>query len=378
MNLDKHIERNFFTLAVPRKYVICKTFPKNILYLRLTKNIYNVIIILTYEKEFYKLKPERIKFIYSIFLSLLTVTVGIVFIVQVADIYYGGPNADRLHNYTVEAVKSHLVLPLIFLGIWILAIIGGFVFSVLVPSLKRTKPSADNRKTLDRLMSIMPCDNSKETKEIKDKLIKFERIRLIVFIVSLAIGLGVALFTLTYTLDPSHYSATEFLTDMIKFLRTVLVWIIAAFAVFLIAVFLDSLMIKKETQLIKEAVAKKGKGSGDKTIDKSKDRKKSVYFTTIACMLLFIILSAAFGASAEHLVLYVSIAALIVILFILYEMKTCGLLRGKTNNTQNLLIPRISVALIAIVFVVLGVVNGSASDVFIKAIKICTECIGLG
>lgn len=32
----------------------------------------------------------------------------------------------------------------------------------------------------------------------------------------------------------------------------------------------------------------------------------------------------------------------------------------------------------AIVLIVLGVVNGGARDVFAKAVRICSECIGLG
>lgn len=32
----------------------------------------------------------------------------------------------------------------------------------------------------------------------------------------------------------------------------------------------------------------------------------------------------------------------------------------------------------ALVLVVLGVVNGGARDVLAKAVKICSECIGLG
>ena len=39
---------------------------------------------------------------------------------------------------------------------------------------------------------------------------------------------------------------------------------------------------------------------------------------------------------------------------------------------------RIVLTLAAIVFIVLGVMNGSARAVFLKAAKICTECIGLG
>ena len=32
----------------------------------------------------------------------------------------------------------------------------------------------------------------------------------------------------------------------------------------------------------------------------------------------------------------------------------------------------------AVIFVVLGVQNGSMKDVLVKAIRICTECVGLG
>ena len=39
---------------------------------------------------------------------------------------------------------------------------------------------------------------------------------------------------------------------------------------------------------------------------------------------------------------------------------------------------RIAVAVIAIVFIVLGIFNGGMADVLSKAINICTECIGLG
>ncbi|MBQ6431502.1 MAG: hypothetical protein IJJ99_06485 [Oscillospiraceae bacterium] len=32
----------------------------------------------------------------------------------------------------------------------------------------------------------------------------------------------------------------------------------------------------------------------------------------------------------------------------------------------------------AVLLIVLGVVNGGSRDVFAKAVKICSECIGLG
>ena len=48
------------------------------------------------------------------------------------------------------------------------------------------------------------------------------------------------------------------------------------------------------------------------------------------------------------------------------------------DNNRMLWIVRGVVLVVAVVFVVLGIVNGGMTDVLEKAIKICTECIGLG
>ena len=45
-------------------------------------------------------------------------------------------------------------------------------------------------------------------------------------------------------------------------------------------------------------------------------------------------------------------------------------------STTNII--RIAVILMAIILIIIGIFNGSFNDVFIKASKICTECIGLG
>ena len=48
------------------------------------------------------------------------------------------------------------------------------------------------------------------------------------------------------------------------------------------------------------------------------------------------------------------------------------------NNQLKINIARISILVIAVVFIITGIFNGGASDVLQKAINICTECIGLG
>ncbi len=50
----------------------------------------------------------------------------------------------------------------------------------------------------------------------------------------------------------------------------------------------------------------------------------------------------------------------------------------KAEHKVSLITIRCAVFVIAGVFIVLGIFNGSAEDVLTKAVKICTECIGLG
>ncbi len=48
------------------------------------------------------------------------------------------------------------------------------------------------------------------------------------------------------------------------------------------------------------------------------------------------------------------------------------------NEKIAVLVGRIAVVCIGLLFIVLGIFNGGMADVLAKAVKICTECIGLG
>ena len=54
------------------------------------------------------------------------------------------------------------------------------------------------------------------------------------------------------------------------------------------------------------------------------------------------------------------------------EKKECLLAKKIT------LIARCVIPVIAIIFIILGITNGGMSDVLQKAVRICTECIGMG
>lgn len=45
---------------------------------------------------------------------------------------------------------------------------------------------------------------------------------------------------------------------------------------------------------------------------------------------------------------------------------------------KNLRMARLAVLVLAVIFVIAGVLNGSMEDMIIKAVNICTECVGLG
>ena len=71
-----------------------------------------------------------------------------------------------------------------------------------------------------------------------------------------------------------------------------------------------------------------------------------------------------------------------------YELKLINTLPKKKNppaessvdgrKTLALNCARIAIIALAVVFIILGVNNGGMEDVVQKAVKICTECIGLG
>ena len=48
------------------------------------------------------------------------------------------------------------------------------------------------------------------------------------------------------------------------------------------------------------------------------------------------------------------------------------------ERARKLKTARIAVFAVAVVFVIAGIMNGSMEDMLIKAVNICTECIGLG
>ena len=267
-------------------------------------------------------KARKIRFWYGVCLGVLTLAVAIAFIVQVADIYYGGPDPAG-HNYSVETVKAHLVAPLSLMGVWTVAIVGGFVLSVVFPAEEKKLVYSDNRKTLMRLKRRMPQLGEGESfLQAKNAVKKQETARLGVWLSVLAVGIAAVIAILVYVFDSAHYATSNFNGNMLKMLKNVMPWVGAVLLLAVGATVFEYYSVNTEINSVKTMIS-----TGDRT----------------------------------------SVAA----------PKTRFALSEKKEKLIVLVL-RCVIAALAVAFIIAGALNGGARDVLVKAINICMECIGLG
>lgn len=273
-------------------------------------------------------KADRIRLYYGIFLGVFTFVVGVLFIVQAALIYYGGDDPNG-KNYTRELVGEKLKQILIPVCFWIAAIIAGFVLSVVFPVQEKrltAKKSAGEKVSLLR-RRLSEGELSEEAKRAK----KYELSRWIVRAVALAVCLAAAIASIVYLFQPVHFPAEDINREILVMLKNVLPWVGVAFAVCCGAVVFDWYMAKQELTAVKQLLAtKQGVPKNSFLFDNALD---TVYGTVA---------------------------------------------KVQPYSKWILLGVRIAVLVLGVTFVLLGIFNGGANDVLIKAINICTECIGLG
>ena len=273
-------------------------------------------------------KADKIRLYYGIFLGVFTVVVGVLFIVQAALIYYGGDDSNG-KNYTRELVGEKLKQILIPVCFWIAAIIAGFVLSVVFPEQEqRLKAKMSAGETVSRLRRRLPEGAlTEEGKQAK----KYYYARWGARLAALAVCLAAAIASIVYLFQPVHFPAEDINHEILVMLKNVLPWVGVAFAACCGAVTFDYYMAKRELGSVKQLLA-----------TKSGVPKNSFFFDEAT--------AAVDGAVAKV----------------------------KPHSKWILLGVRLAVLVLGVTFVLLGIFNGGATDVLIKAINICTECIGLG
>lgn len=265
------------------------------------------------------IKKEKIQQIYSIAISVLVVAVGIAFICVAAEIYYS--NRDTGVIFTQEIVVERLRILAISFGILIVAIAAGVVFPLYEV---RAKFTSENAARL--LESRLPSDGEGEEYQVAlARFNKLNKLRLVLWAVEGAVLLACAIATLCYMLNTANFPSENITAEIFALVSNVLPWIAIAFVALIVGTVLSNVIATKRVTEIK-ALIKLGNGQ---------------------------------HASPE-------------------QLQFVATLRKLLSNNITLWVVRGIVFVVAVTFIVIGILNGGAHDVLIKAINICTECIGLG
>ena len=346
------------------------------------------MIYCSYSKTFSEaelVKSQKIRLYYGIFLTVLTVAVGVAFIIAVAGVYYGGiaqgsdaPFAD------ISKLRGAILVPCILLLVFIAAIIGGAVLSVLFPVAQKNTYK-DNGKNLERLKNRIPTAGGEDYTNAKRDIAKYEKARRIVWNAALAVFAASAITILIYAFNASHYHTGAFKADILKLARTVLISTAIGLLVGIGAVITDEILIKRETAAAKAAFVAGDKDArpAPKEITKKAGLAGTVAASVIAGLALLV-----YGLAPllSKSVFSLSQTGVYILTFGLVALIAAGIsvyavvkryIPEKVNGIL-LLASRIAVGVLAVTFIFLGIFNGGANDVLLKAINICTECIGLG
>lgn len=272
-------------------------------------------------------KSQRTKLIYSVFIAVFAVAIGLAIICVAADIYYSGKGTDVIYSREIVADRlGKLAIPLLF---FIASVIVGFIFP-----LYEVKAKAKSEDAVKKLVSHIPNGgDSEEYLAAEKEYKKYKIIRLSVWCGALAVALAGAIYTLCYLTNTAHFQGEEITSEILGLVKSVLVWALVALVLLAVASTVNGIIAKKQVKVI-GLMIKHGKRSDENAVD---DEPKS-------------------DGKRDFL----------------------DKVKKIWNSKITLWVVRGVIFVIGVTFIIVGALNGGAHDVLLKAVNICTECIGLG
>lgn len=263
---------------------------------------------------------KTVRLISGCILSALTIALGALFIWQTFDLYISGTSPDYTGDiYTLERVSERLsiVMPVFF--VWIAAIIACFVLWEVFPYDKKRTALKDDCYSLNRLKKKMPSIAPQGLEREFAAVKKEELIIRIVKLCCCALCLCGAVYCVVYLSIPSNFPKTDVTGEVIRMVQHLLPCVLAALILICAVNFYECRSAKKQLK----DVAKLTVGSKKGEVQRGK------IYTFI---------------------------------------------HSKNFSTGV----RIALGCLAITFIALGIWNEGMHGVLVKAVNICTECIGLG
>lgn len=265
----------------------------------------------------------QVRFWYGLFLAVFTAALAISLIAAAAQIYYADPDGEPFSR----ALVGERLLPFLAPSVlYALAVVGGGVLACVFPVKQGEKVGAET--VLARLYRKIPQGAGEEYERARRSLIAYERARLVLWGLGAAAAVAAFAVAAVYLADVSHFPAasadgkSQVTAEILRFVRFVLPASCVTCALFLAAALYETFTLKPRIASAKAMIAH---GNG----------------------------AAAGAGKAERA------------FGVVCTEQTVWLIRG-------------ALFVVCVLFLVAGVMNGGAKDVLLKAIKICTECVGLG
>ncbi len=262
---------------------------------------------------------KSVRTYYGFIFGAYTIVVGALFIWKVLSVYLSGiaPDFAGEHSFSRERVEEALSQISLFFWLWIAGIVVGFVLWEVFPvKEKRGKISPDLQlaRLRKRIPATAPEGMAGEYAAYTDGV---KLIRALFIAAWSLFGVAV-IYTIIYLCIPSNFPGKNVTAEILNLAKHVFPCVFAGLLVVCAAAAYQKFAVKKLLPVARKLTA------GQKP-----------------------------------------------------QERTCAFVAFFEDKRVVLAI-RIALAVIAVALIIWGSLNGNARAIFIKAINICTECIGLG
>ena len=278
-----------------------------------------------------EMSRKIIHLILGIISSVLIVALGIGMMVSCWGIYQSGPRA-----YSRESIGAALANPVIYILIIatvLFCCLGALAHLILPVQKGKTKPIRNELKVMKIIIEKVGTPNEIQQRKINREI----RLRLISWIVCGVLAVCAAVWPALYLFNIQNFPGADPTAEIMTASYYVMPYGIFVLGCYFVTDLIYKYSAIRQTAVYKQMLFEKNFSAADAAVAYKQRRTDQDLQSA--------------EASAR---------------------------RPKITAAQIVNGLRVALVAVAICFIVVGIFNGSANDVLTKAVKICTECIGLG